>query len=185
MNTTNVSYHDLLQQQNLLRLANRKLLEQICPKHIHDNLSALLAKHEANINLAPSKEKHSASDVNKNIQNIVENRKNDGEDDDGYKSGPLDISEEIIIKKPIKNNLSNSQNDLSICKTSSNTKTSAQRRRPASASRVPNKTKNPSQFHQKCKPIEPNRHFIAIPFPSNLYQSDSMKMSSRIHLLYI
>lgn len=181
MNTTKVSYHDLLQHQNLLRVANRRLLEQICPKDIHDNLSALLANNETNINLAPSNENHSSSVVKKNKEKNIENRENVDEEDDGYKSGQLDVSEDVIMKKEIENHLSYSQTDLSICETSSNTKTSAQRRRPASASRVQNITKSPSMFHQRCKPIEPNRHFIAIPFPSNLYQSDSIKVSSKIH----
>ena len=185
MNTTKVSYHDLLQHQNILRVANRRLLEQLCPKDIHDNLSALLANNGTNINLAPSNENHSSSSANKNKEQSIENRENDDEEDDGYKSGPHDVSEDIIMKKEIKNNLSHSQTDLSISTTSSNAKASSQRRRPASASRVQNKTKNLSQFHQRCKPIEPNRHFIAIPFPSNLYQSDSIKTPSKIHLLCI
>ena len=176
MSATKVSYKDLFQQQNVLRIANRRLLEQICPKNIHENLSALLSNNEKNTNLPSPKGNVSSSDIKK----IDENVRNEEEEDDGYKSGQHDVSEDISVGKQTKDDFSHSQTDLSTSKTTTNTKALVRRGRPSSAPRVSNKTKSSSPFHQRCKPIEPNRHFVAIPFPSNLYQSDNLNIPSKL-----
>ena len=176
MSATKVSYKDLFQQQNVLRIANRRLLEQICPKNIHDNLSALLSNNEKNINVISPKGNVSFSDTKKMDENV----RNEEEEDDGYKSGQHDISEDISVEKQTKNELLHSQTDLSTSKTSANIKPLVKRGRPSSAPRVSNKPKSSSPFHQRCKPIEPNRHFVAIPFPSNLYQSDNLNIPSKL-----
>ena len=186
MSSTSACYDDILRHQRVLRAANRRILEEICPKSLHDNLYALLAKGETDVSLLSTKEIRVVHNVDKITQakNHVE-KATDDEEDDGYKSGPLDVPEEKAPSNKIKPHFTSSQTNLPLDKTSSENKSSHQRRRPASASATIHRTNVTSTFHQKCKPIEPDRRFIAIPFPSNLYQSDALKISSKIYVYSI
>ena len=103
------------------------------------------------------------------------------DDDDGYKSEALETSEAVSFKKPLSKTQPSSQSETSISNKISPIKSST-KPRPSSASRVPNPSREPSPFHARCKPVEPNRRFIALPLPSNLYQSDTLEtFSKNIH----
>ena len=178
--SVNARYDDVFRHQKILRDANRRLLKEICPKSIHDHLFELLSKAEPNVtsfsssDISVSSDNGKITDTNKEIENG-----DDDEEDAGYKSGALDISEDISPEDKIQNKLSSSQTNILSSKIPFSRKPPSQSRRPSSASRISSKKNNSSPFHERCKPIEPNRHFIAMPLPSNLYQSDSIKASGK------
>ena len=181
MSSKKGDYKDLLRHQNLLRIANRKLLEQLCPKDSDNNLKTLLRYNfdeenygsihpKRNILVSEKDEKSNAGTQTKNVDI-------DG-DDDGYTSGAINESEGTASPIDTKRNSITTPSDSSKPIRLAQQKDLGQRRRHSSASHISEKAKIASLFHQKCHPKEPSRHFVAIPFPTNLYQSDVLTSSS-------
>ena len=188
MSSKKADYRDLLRHQNLLRIANRKLLEELCPKGSDNNLKTLLRYNfdeenygsihpNWNILVSEKDKKSNAGTQTKNVET-------DG-DDDGYTSGPVNESEGTASPIDTNGDLMTTPADSSKPIRLVQQKDLGQRRRHSSASHIPEKAKTTSTFHQKCHPKEPSRHFVAIPFPSNLYQSDALTSSSTSQSLEI
>ena len=178
MRSSAKDYKKVERHQKILRDENRRLLKELCPKYIHDDLFELLSNEDVKVISSSSTEASVCSDNRRfrNTNTEIENR-SDNEEDAGYKSGPSDISEHTPSDNKTQNNPSSNQINLPSEKQELPRKSTAKSRRPVSASRIPNKIKDISPFHKRCKPIEPNRHFIALPFPSNIYQSSNMKFT--------
>ena len=181
MSSKKGDYTDLLRHQNLLRIANRKLLEELCPKGSDNNLKTLLRYNfdEENYGSIHPKQNTMVSEKDKklNAGTQTKNVDTDG-DDDGYTSGPINESERTASPIDTNEDLMTTPADLSKPIRLAQQKDMCQRRRHSSASHISENSKTTSTFHQKCHPKEPSRHFVAIPFPSNLYQSDALTSSS-------
>ena len=160
----------LLKHQKVLRDASRRLLEELCPNTFDKSFTDLLANVERK-NYIRMPKKHDVSQGN-SLQSHATTKDieiNVDDEDDGYKSEALETSEGVSLKMPMSKVLPSSQNETLISNKTSPIK-SPTKPRPSSASRVPNHSREPSPFHARCKPVEPNRRFIALPLPSNLYQ---------------
>ena len=179
MGSKQVDYDELLKHQNFLRVVNRRLLEEICPSDFQENLNTLLTKNNKIVDVAPQKIEKHVVNMNKNTQTDLQIEEFEDDGDDGYKSGPVDTSEDVESKKQNGNRIYSNEDKLLSDNKPKDTNTNAQRRRPASASRIQNQSRTRSLYHQKCKPHEPDRRFIALPLPSNLYQSDRLKIGSK------
>ena len=181
MSSKKGDYKDLLRHQNLLRIANRKLLEELCPKGSDNNLKKLLRYNFDEEKYGSIHPKHnilvSEKDEKSNAGTQTKNVDIDG-DDDGYTSGAINESEGTASPIDTKRNSITTPSDSSKPIRLAQQKDLGQRRRHSSASHISEKAKIASLFHQKCHPKEPSRHFVAIPFPTNLYQSDVLTSSS-------
>ena len=177
MSSKKGDYTDLLRHQNLLRIANRKLLEELCPKGSDNNLKTLLRYNFDEENYGSIHPMVSEKDKKLNAGTQTKNVDTDG-DDDGYTSGPVNESEGTASPIDTNGELMTTPADPSKPIRLAQQKDMRQRRRHSSASHISENSKTTSTFHQKCHPKEPSRHFVAIPFPSNLYQSDALTSSS-------
>ena len=178
MGSKHVEYDELIKHQNLLRIVNRRLLEEICPSSFQDNLNNILTRNKTTIDSKPSEKEKNVSNINKNTQTESHNEASEEDCDDGYKSGPIDSSEETEKKVESEVKITFEDSKLSTEEKEYKKDVKVQRRRPSSASLVQTRSRNKSPYHQRCKPDEPDRRFIALPFPSNLYQSDRLKIGS-------
>ena len=177
MSSKKGDYKDLLRHQNLLRIANRKLLEELCPKGSDNNLKKLLRYNfdEENYgSIHPTRNILVSEKNNKSNAGTQTKKVDTYGDDDGYTSGPVNESEGTASPIDTNGDLMTTPADSSKPIRLVQQKDLGQRRRHSSASHIPGKAKITSTFHQKCHPKEPSRHFVAIPFPSNLYQSDAL-----------
>ena len=179
MESTNVDFNDLLKRQNFLRLVNRRLLEEICPSSFLENLNSKLISNQANAESNPNEPLKNVSTVNKDTQTDLFKVDFEEDGDDGYKSGPIDSSEEVEHKDDLKRREHNIESKLLSKPEKDTAQIKSQRRRPISASRVQDHSHTRSRYHQKCTPEEPDRRFIALPLPSNLYQSDCLDIGSK------
>ena len=161
-----------LRNQKVLRDASRRLLEELCPKPFDKSFTTLLANVEQNNYICMPQKDNEAQGTIKDIEINVD------DEDDGYKSEALETSEGVLIKPPMPKALPSRHNETIISNKKSPIK-SPKKPRPSSASRVPNHSRESSPFHAKCKPVGPNRRFIALPLPSNLYQSDALETFSK------
>ena len=179
MGSKHLEYDELLKHQNILRIVNRRLLQEICPSSFQDNLDNILTRNKTRIDSKPSEKEKNVSHINKNTQTESFTEASEEDCDDGYKSGPVDSSEETEKKEEAE--IKVDFEDIKLSKEEKGCKkdVKVQSRRPASASLVQTRSRNKSPYHIKCKPDEPDRRFIALPFPSNLYQSDRLKIGSK------
>ena len=179
MGSNNVDYNELLKHQNFLRIVNRRLLEEICPSSFKENLDNILISNNQTIESKPVEKLKSVLNTDKNTQTEFDREELEEDGDDGYKSGPVDSSEEVEQKPAIESKITSHDNKVTPDDKTDNKNTKSCRKRPNSASIIQERSRTRSIYHQKCGPEEPNRRFIALPLPSNLYQSDHLNVGSK------
>ena len=178
MGSSNSEYNELLKHQSFLRIVNRRLLEEICPPSFKENFNKLISNNQT-IKSKPDEKLKSVLNIDKNTQTEFDKDEFDEDGDDGYKSGPVDSSEEVEQKQELESKHNSYESKIPSDDKADNTNIKPQRRRPNSASKLQDRSRTRSVYHQKCRPDEPDRRFIALPLPSNLYQSDHLNVGSK------
>ena len=138
MGSKQIDYDELLKHQNFLRVVNRRLLEEICPSNFQENLNTLLTRNNKIVDVNTQTKEEHVVNMNKNTQTDLQIEEFEEDGDDGYKSGPVDTSEVVESNKQKENRVYSNVDKLLSDNKTKNTNTNAQRRRPASASRIQN-----------------------------------------------
>ena len=179
MGSNNVEYNELLKHQNFLRIVNRRLLEEICPSTFKENLNNILISNDQIVESKPEEKLDNVLNRDKNTQTEFDSEALEEDGDDGYKSGPVDSSEEVEQTQELESKINSYENKVSSDDKIDNTNIKSRRRRPNSTSKIQEHSRTRSVYHQNCRPEEPDRRFIALPLPSNLYQSDHLNVGSK------
>ena len=179
MGSNNAEYNELLKHQSFLRIVNRRLIEEICPPSFKENLNNILISNNQTIEPNPDEKLKSGLNIDKNTQTEFDSEELDEDGDDGYRSGPVDSSEEVEQKQETESKFNSYASKIPSDHKADNTNIKSQRRRPNSTSKLQERSRTRSIYHQNCRPDEPDRRFIALPLPSNLYQSDHLNVGSK------